>query len=88
MDAEKNQSNPHTAKIVAIGSVAAIILIGILILYTMQSPRQAAMPEQLTIASGSPEFSALTLVAKEKGFCAARAERDHPGLPDRGPCHE
>jgi NitT/TauT family transport system substrate-binding protein len=82
MDAEKNQSNPHTAKIVAIGSVAAIILIGILILYTMQSPRQAAMPEQLTIASGSPEFSALTLVAKEKGYFARHGLnvtiRDYP----------
>jgi NitT/TauT family transport system substrate-binding protein len=68
MDAEKRQSNPHTGKIVAIMIVAAIILIGILILYTMQSPRPAVMPEQLTIASGSPEFSALTLVAKEKGY--------------------
>jgi ABC-type nitrate/sulfonate/bicarbonate transport system substrate-binding protein len=68
MDAEKNQSNPHMGKIVAIMIVAAIILIGIIILYTMQSPQPAAMPEQLTIASGTQEPSLLTLIADEKGY--------------------
>lgn len=68
MDTEKTQSSPHTGKIVAIMIIAVIILIVVLVLFVGQPPGPAAMPEQLTIASGSPEFSALTLVAKEKGY--------------------
>lgn len=85
MDAEKNQSNPHAGKIVGIMIIIVIILVAVLVLSTILSPRPAAMPEQLTIASGSPEFSALTLVSQEKGYFSQHGlnvtVRDYPTGP-------
>ena len=68
MDPEKNQADIHKGTIVAIGIIAVIILTGILVFYMTHPSRPAELPEQLIIASGSPEFSALTLVAQEQGY--------------------
>jgi NitT/TauT family transport system substrate-binding protein len=67
MDTECNHPGSRTWKIIAIG-IVLILLIVILFMFVGNPPRSAAPEETLTIASGSPEFSALTLVAKEKGY--------------------
>jgi len=68
MEMKNNHANLKTEKIAAIGIVAVIILIVVLVLFMGQPPTPPARQEPLTIASGSPEFSALTLAAQEKGF--------------------
>jgi NitT/TauT family transport system substrate-binding protein len=68
MEMKNNHANRKTWKIAAIGIVAAIILIMGLVLFMGQPPTPPARQEPLTIATGSPEFSALTLVAQEKGY--------------------
>jgi NitT/TauT family transport system substrate-binding protein len=51
--------------------VLAVILMLVILVFVPFQPEQPPVPaESLIIASGSPEFSALTLVADKKGFFA------------------
>ena len=61
-------NNQHRWKIAAIGIPAAIILVIVVIFFFGQPQMTPDQLEPLTIASGSGEFSALTLIADEKGY--------------------
>lgn len=52
-----------------IGAFVVIVLVGAFAgFYLLAPPQPAAVPDNLVISTGSPEFSALTLVAEKKGF--------------------
>jgi NitT/TauT family transport system substrate-binding protein len=75
-------SDSGTWKIIGIGIIVIILLIALGLFFVNPAHKTSSGPEQLIIASGSPEFSALTLVAKEKGYFARHGLnvtiRDYP----------
>ena len=68
MDNKKNPVNRNHWKIAAIGIPVVILLVAIVIVFTGQPPVAPDRLEPLTIASGSGEYSALTLIADENGY--------------------
>jgi len=48
--------------------VAVVLVTGLAAFYLITLPQPASVPDNLVISTGSPEFSALTLVADKKGF--------------------
>jgi NitT/TauT family transport system substrate-binding protein len=63
-----NLANHGAWKIIGIGIIVIILLVALLLFFVNLPSKTTAGSEQLIVASGSPEFSALTLVAKEKGY--------------------
>ena len=61
-------SDSGTWKIIGIGIIVIVLLAVLLLFFVNPAPKPPQSQNQLIIASGSPEFSALTLVAKEKGY--------------------
>ena len=68
METKNNHANLKTWKIAAIGIVAVIILIVVLVLFMGQPSTPPARQEPLTIASGTLDSSVLTLIAEEQGY--------------------
>ena len=68
MDKTKNPVAITPRKLAVLGTATAIILVAAVIFFMAQTPIPPEHLEPLTIATGPPDLSALTLIADENGY--------------------